>query len=184
MLVIEGSDNLGKTTLAKKIVRYVWDNDKYPCMYSWMTRPNQETFDFFESYRMMINPYTVQDRFHLGAVAYHKDKLSMEQVRIIDNWIYDVGGMIVILYANDEDWYRKLIRNDTRGNLLADVTLCRANSVFKDICLNHATNWPYYQVFDISNDFFVEDSVAEAIAKLWMNRRRQFIVRLLANVAV
>jgi hypothetical protein len=180
MLVIEGSDALGKTTFAKKIVRYVMDHDKYPCMYSWMTRPNEATFDFFESYKMWINPYTVQDRFHLGALAYHKDKLPSNRIHTVNDWIYGINGFIVVLYAEDEKWYREHINQDTRGNLLANDILCKANSIFKKIGRSSHRHHPYFS-FNVCNGFVGDDAV-ERIAECWMRQRRNHIEKLLFKI--
>jgi len=179
-LIIEGSDNLGKTTFAKKLVRYIWDHDKYPVMYSWMTRPNETTFDFFKSYKMMLNPYTVQDRFHLGALAYHKDKISGESLNWMDEWIRDIGGFIILFFASDEDWYKEHIAEDKRGNLLASEILCRANSIFTQIAFGHHLLHPKVNYrFDISEGQFISDKVVKMIAEHWIKQRREFIRSIL-----
>jgi len=147
-----------------------------------MTRPNEETFDFFESYKMMINPYTVQDRFHLGALAYHEDKLSPERVGTIEDWIYATGGLMVVLYAADEKWYREWIEKDIRGNLLANDKLCKANSIFKKIGRSNQNHSPYFS-FDISWSRFIEDGSIERIAECWMERRRQHVENLLRRAS-
>jgi len=181
-LIIEGSDNLGKTTFAKKLIRYIWDHDKYPVMYSWMTRPNEETFDFCESYKMMLNPYTVQDRFHLGALAYHKNKLSFSSLNLVEHWIENCGGLVVLFYAENESWYENYISKDKRGNLLDIQTLCKANSVFKRIALRKHKLHPMIDyAFDISEKHFPSDTAVKFIANDWIRKRREFIMEILEN---
>lgn len=178
-LIIEGSDDLGKTTFAKKLIRYIWDHDKYPVMYSWMTRPNETAFDFFKSYQMMLNPYTIQDRFHLGAIAYHKDKITVEHLDHIEEWIREAGGLVVLFFAEDEKWYKEHLAKDKRGNLLANEILCKANSVFTQIATNqHPLRPSFSYAFDISGGQFVEDKFVELIAGCWIARRRSFIEQL------
>ncbi len=171
MLIIEGSDCLGKTTFAKKLVRYVMANSHYPCIYSWMTRPNEDTFDFLYHYKLMINSYTVQDRFHLGALVYHEDKLPIENLRRIEEWIKLAGGLVVLFYASNEDWYERYINADERGNLLANDILCKANSRFKDIVEQPRFN--YY--FDISHRTFPSDYWVGVIGDHWISKRRQHL---------
>jgi archaellum biogenesis ATPase FlaH len=179
-LIIEGSDNLGKTILAKKLVRYVIDHGNYPVMYSWMTRPNEATFDFFTSYKMMLNSYTVQDRFHLGALAYHNNRISKRHLEYIEQWIENRGGFVVLLYANDEDWYKHHIARDDRGNLLANDALCKANSVFKKMAIGKHRLHPIIKyVFDISNERFVDDRCVQTIAEDWMRKRRESMKTIL-----
>lgn len=181
-LIIEGSDDLGKTTFAKKLIRYIWDHDEYPVMYSWMTRPNEATFDFFKSYKMMLNPYTIQDRFHLGAIAYHKNKILAEHLNWIEEWIRDVGGFVVLLFAIDEDWYKKHLAKDKRGNLLANEILCDANSVFRQIGINQHPLHPRFEyAFDISGGCFIEDKFVKIIAEQWIAKRQRAIEQLLGK---
>lgn len=175
-LIIEGSDDLGKTTFAKKLIRYIWDHDEYPVMYSWMTRPNEATFDFAKSYKMMLNSYTVQDRFHLGAIAYHKDKITAEHLNWIEELIRDAGGLVVLFFAEDENWYKEHIAKDKRGNLLANEILCKANSVFTQIAMDrHPLRPSFSYAFDISGGHFVEDKFVKIIAEHWIEKRRRFI---------
>ncbi|GAG05660.1 unnamed protein product, partial [marine sediment metagenome] len=114
MLIIEGSDCLGKTTLAKKIVLKMMEKG-YPTIYSHMGRPNEQLFDFFLDYKKMINPCAVMDRFHLGGLAYHHGKISPPRLEIINAWIRSVGGLIVVLYAGNGIQYRERLKNDERG---------------------------------------------------------------------
>lgn len=182
MLIIEGSDNLGKTTFAKKLIKYIWDHDKYPCMYSHMTRPNEATFDFFKDYEMMINPYTIQDRFHLGAIAYHENKITTEHLNRIDEWIRDAAGFVVLLFAEDEDWYRKWLSKDRRGNLLTNDKLCKANSIFTQIATQeHSLHPDFAYAFDLSNGHFVSDKNIELIAERWIERRRWTMEQILGR---
>lgn len=181
-LIIEGSDDLGKTTFAKKLIRYVWDHDEFPVMYSWMTRPNETTFDFLESYKMMLNPYTIQDRFHLGALAYHKDKITAEHLNWIEELIRDIGGLVVLFFAEDETWYKEHLAKDKRGNLLANEILCEANFIFARIAMGqHSLRPKFSYAFDISGGQFVEDKFVELIAGCWIARRRKFIQTILGD---
>ena len=173
MLVIEGSDCLGKTTLAKKIVEKVM-NRGYPAIYSHMGRPNESIFDFFLSYKKMINPYFVMDRFHLGGLAYHHNKISQQKLQIINAWIRSVGGLIVILYASAEDKYRKRLENDKRGNLLSIEKLCAGNTFFKKYALNNDSDYN----FNIipcgypNNINYVNDYDIDEIVNKWVQRRQ------------
>jgi len=173
MLLIEGSDNLGKTVLAKKIVRKISDMG-LPVVYSWMTRPNENVFDFFLSYKKLLNPYAVQDRFHLSGMAYHYDKISCQRLQIINAWIRSVGGLIVVLYAADEEWYRTRLEQDDRGNLLPVDKLCAANKFYKryvaqtgdcDYGFNILTKHIDHPSFP--NDYDIDELINE-----WLKRRQ------------
>jgi len=177
MLIIEGSDCLGKTTFAKKVVKRVSELG-YPVVYSWMTRPNESIFDFFLDYRKMINPYSVQDRFHLGGLAYHHNKIFPRELKIINSWIRSVGGLIVVLFAGDEEWYEQRIREDERGNLLNWPILCEANKIFKEYGLGGDCDFSLdilpencQQPVPKKIPCFVENIGIETIMREWINRR-------------
>jgi thymidylate kinase len=176
MLLIEGSDCLGKTIFAKKIVRYV-SNRGLPVSYGWMTRPNESLFDFFLDYKDLIHPYTVQDRLHFSGMAYHDNKISPVQLQIINSWIRSVGGIIVIFYASSEKFYEQRIRKDNRGNILSWPALCRANTFYKEYVQKGGD---YDCAFDIISEnemyhneqvSFVDDKWVEIIASDWIARR-------------
>lgn len=178
MLIIEGADCLGKTILAKKIVQKVSDMG-LPVVYSHMTRPNDEKFDFFQSYKLLINPYAIQDRFHLSGVAYHKDKISKRNLQIINAWIRSVGGMIIILYAGDVQRYRQRIESDKHRHLLNTMAMRNANFVFSQYAIERD-----YFSFDILPNRrklnspilttlnWVKDSDVDEIVEEWLIRRR------------
>lgn len=179
MLLIEGSDCLGKTILAKKIVRKISDMS-LPVTYGWMTRPNEDVFDFFLDYKKLLNPYAVQDRFHISGLAYHDDKISVECLQIINGWIRGVGGIIVVLYAEDENWYRERLENDERGNILPVDKLCAANKFYKRFSTKGSTDLDYafnilpeicYDEFN-GKPNFVSDFDARELIIDWLKRRR------------
>lgn len=175
MLIIEGSDCLGKSTLAKKIVRKV-SAMGVSVVYSWMTRPNEELFDFFHAYKDMMNPCAVQDRFHFGGMAYHVNKIPPMNLQIINSWIHSIGGMIVVLYAHDREWYRRLLENDDRGSILPIDAMCKGNdwfNVWKDKAGADYTFNILPSVWDPSNKTpnYVKDHDVDELISEWIKRR-------------
>ena len=178
MLIIEGSDCLGKTTVAKKIVNKMMEKG-YPTIYSHMGRPNEQLFDFFLDYKKMINPYAVQDRFHLGGLAYHHNKITPQKLQIINSWIRSVGGMIVVLYAEDEQWYKQRLENDERGNLLPIVKMLDGNAFFRNFSTSGGMDSEYS--FNISPTIggrvdscyvnYVDDYDIDKLINEWIQRR-------------
>lgn len=175
MLIIEGSDCLGKTTLAKKIVVKMMEKG-YPTVYSHMTRPNESIFDFFLNYKKILNPCAVQDRFHLGGLAYHHDKITPQKLQIINAWIRAKGGLIVVLYAGDEVAYRKRLENDKRGNMLTIDKMCAGNNFFKRYALNQDKDWRFNIMPSMMNSLevpmYVSDFDIDEIVDEWIQRRQ------------
>lgn len=70
MFIIEGSDCVGKTTLAHKIVKSLNDLG-WPHVYQHMTKlPACWGNDAMCNYRRLMNPYVVMDRFHMSESLY------------------------------------------------------------------------------------------------------------------
>lgn len=172
MLVIEGPDNVGKTVFAKAIVKYVVEHDCHSVMYQHMTRQNG-SFNFFEDYKPLINPYAVQDRFHLGGLAYHEGVINVSQLRIIEGWIYGNGGLIILLHASDHRWYEERIHLDNRGNILDLPVMVEANFRYHNMI---EKGGPRIDVrWDVSGEHFPDEAFVESVAEQWIERRREIL---------
>jgi len=129
MLIIEGSDCLGKTTFANLLVSEAAKRNTYPIFYSHMSRPNK-AFDFFNHYTDMMSKFAVQDRFHIGGIVWH-NKIKQPALDIIEGRLRALGSRTIVVYANDLKWYEDRIRNDNRGNMLPTEFMINANLWFK-----------------------------------------------------
>ncbi len=158
MLIIEGSDCLGKTTFAKKLLTEAGGyKHKFPTYYSHMSRPNS-SFNFFSHYRDMMSKYAIQDRFHLGGIVWH-NAISQPRLEILDGQLKALGSMTIIMYASDFNWYRKRIEADDRGNLLSVDDMCMANKEYY-LLANEQTDVTLRPVVDFKIDLtpLVEES--------------------------
>lgn len=129
MLILEGSDNLGKTTVAQEIVIQAKALMDHHFQYRHMSRP-KEDFDFFLDYKKMIKATpltTVQDRFHLGGLIWHEDKISRASLKVIEGWVHANFGLVVIFYTEDHTGYRKMLESDTRNQMFGVDKMCQAN---------------------------------------------------------
>lgn len=129
MLIIEGADRLGKTTAIQSMRKELklWNP---PILYSHMSRPNEDEFDFYLDYVPLISTYTIQDRFHLGGIVWHKDKITIGHLQRIETWLELVGSVIVVFYASDFRWYENWIKADDRSNMLSVDLMLEANQQY------------------------------------------------------
>lgn len=125
MLILEGSDCLGKTTFANLLVKMAAEDVRFPIYYAHMTRPNK-AFDFFWHYHERITRFAVQDRFHLGGIIWH-NAINQCNLNIIEKWIEQVDSMIIVFYASDTNWYVNKLKEDKRENMLTQDTMIEAN---------------------------------------------------------
>lgn len=129
MLIIEGADHLGKTTAAKALVKLAADHRRYPIWYAHMSRPN-EAFDFLHDYQDMSSKFAVQDRFHLGGLVWHKDKITPNSLKIIEGRLMALGSVCIVFYTSDEDWYKEALSHGKDEMFSPDVIMA-ANRRFR-----------------------------------------------------
>ncbi len=175
MLILEGSDCLGKTTFAKLLLKEADGRERFPTFYSHMSRPNK-SFNFWTHYKDMMTIYAVQDRFHLGGIVWHQ-AIWQGRLEIIEGWLRSIGSMIIVFYASDEQWYRDMIEKDERGNLLPVEEMCRANSNYAGLALVLRDEKPIVDFsFDIKSPNnmarFPDSYIAGQIVSEWFARLR------------
>jgi hypothetical protein len=104
-------------------------NQVRPIRYQHMSRPNL-AFDFFEDYRDMVSVHAVQDRFHLGALAYHDNVLDEARLRLIESWLQQFASITVLMVAPDEDWYKWHLTHESKQEMFTVDRLMEANRTF------------------------------------------------------
>ncbi len=174
MLIIEGSDCLGKTTFANLLFEVakemIHNQGLHHIVYQrHMTRPIP-SFDFFYDYQDMISKFAIQDRFHLGGIVWH-DKISQAELEIIEGWLQSVGSMTVIFYTSEMEWYRERLGEDERGNLLSIDKMFQANVDYKDMVHRIYKRTPKVNcAFNMNGINYPTRSDAVGIINAWFER--------------
>jgi len=165
MLIIEGSDNTGKTTMAKRMVELCPGTT-----YEHLGRPDENTFNFFLDYKPMIDANFVRDRFHIGGIVYHKNKITRQTLPVIEKWLQEVGSLIIIMYCSDERAYEQKLQ-DGRKQMFDNKQLIERNRDFIRIIHRMAPLQPHYDFgWDISPRKFSEFNYPnDTILKMWIN---------------
>ncbi len=108
MLIIEGPDCSGKTTLCKKLLKAINDQPNWGgYIYSHFTRLPPR-FDYYWGYVDRMSPCVVQDRFHMSEIVYSKVRgepsspLDPLTYQMVDAKITLMGGMVVLVEADPE----------------------------------------------------------------------------------
>ncbi len=107
MLILEGAGRLGKSTAASRLNELAIQRG-----WTWVQKRkmNKPGPDFDWRYQNLIEPEIIQDRFHLGGLAYHhQDETQLDEIRvqIINSWIHATGGIIVLFYTDNMAFYGK-----------------------------------------------------------------------------
>lgn len=176
MFIIEGADDLGKTTAAKRMVKLAGtmsgtlnDQFKFPIRYQHMSRPNPH-FDFFHDYRDMIGRWAVQDRFHLGALAWHEveeTKLTHDKLKLIEGLLASVGGCIVIFINSDYRAYEARLK-ESRKTEMFEVTKILEGNVRYNEHIRYQSNVDV--MWDIAEVGYPTDDTLTRWIAMWCSR--------------
>lgn len=166
MIVVEGSDLLGKTTASKTMVK-IARSMGHMALYAHMSRP-PESFKFsVPEYAALMNPFFIYDRFHYGATVWHKDCMDDCVFQIIHSKIRAIGGLCVVLFTSDEDWYSSALVKDDKSHLHFSVgDLLVANRQYKSGFRKESDFF-----FDIKDGQFPTENRLYGIVEQWLLRR-------------
>lgn len=137
MLILEGPDLVGKTTLAKKLVAAA-HKAFMPASYTHFSRL-PDCWKFPSSYRHYITCYGVCDRFHMSEIAYSEArgdarKLNVEGYRLIDTWCRLQGSVTVLIRAKPGVISaRYAAKSNSRDEMYKDSVIERANDTYRAI---------------------------------------------------
>jgi thymidylate kinase len=139
MLIIEGPDGVGKTTLAKKLLGNFTDR-----VYAHFTRL-PPSFDYYWGYVERMGRRVVQDRFHLSEIAYAQargetPKLCPETYRLVDGRLRLIGAYMVLVTATEE-----LVRSRWDPTQMYDVEkTVKACQIYNDIARSVGSGRDYH----------------------------------------
>lgn len=172
MFIIEGADHLGKTTLAHKVVDEAV-RQGIPAFYSHMGRP-PEGFDWLNHYRLRMQTYAVQDRFHLGSLIWHEGVMNQAKLRLIEGWLYSQASFILVM-TGERNWYLSWLDTDNRDQLFDRDKIKDANTIYTfmalktvDIQFCRPTIDTHYQIR--SEDGFPDDEQISDWVEQWRFR--------------
>lgn len=124
MFIIDGPDNVGKTTLANSVIRAA-NYMGVPARYVHSTRPS-DCFNFGSDYLDWMTKWGVHDRFHLSNLAYQGEEIKRGQDRqvistLAFHWLEGEikrrGAFHVLLIPKDIDTYKQLLDKDMRDQM-------------------------------------------------------------------
>jgi hypothetical protein len=174
MLIIEGADLLGKTTLCRRLLAELPGHE-----YAHLSRPDPG-FDHFWGYMGRCSPQLVQDRFHMSEAAYamataRGSMLTPEVYRLVDGQLRSMGAYTVLLTAHDELLRRRCLEAD-RPEMFDTDTIVRANGWFGKLSTPRATAYTCdvdYRVSLSDEEPYITEADVHAILESYAARRRE-----------
>lgn len=147
MLIIEGCDQAGKTTLARECVKELVRRG-LPMMYGHLDKPPQ-SWDKYWSYRELVCRHVVMDRFHMSHLAYRAvdrepHDLTPLKYAMVDAEITLKGGLVVVLLPTNTFISRRF-ETKNRDEMYSHEHVLKVNEVFHDIAAIHEP-WNGYTV--------------------------------------
>lgn len=158
MLIIEGPDLVGKTTLCKKLVELLPGH-----IYSHLTRLPDE-FDRYWGYVERMSPGVVQDRFHMSEICYatmrgdlDKSQLDPETYRLVDAKLRLLGAMTVVVFGSNELMHERLWDKELRqGEMYRATQIENVNRIFRDLVQKNGTCPPELTHYEVDCDLWIE----------------------------
>lgn len=133
MIIIEGTDGVGKTTLAEKLAQELgWQ-------YRHLSRLPDSFHRFFD-YIPMIKSGVVQDRFHMSEIAYcHGRNEPIEIWKMQPAYYIALDRMLIsrgvtqVLITADEEFLREQFEKDKQDEMYKFDVIRRANEAYYEI---------------------------------------------------
>lgn len=174
MLIVEGTDGIGKTTLCQRLLcelqesrPYVYRHlSKLPVCWKW---PG--------SYWEHIARHVVQDRFHMSEIVYRivrneQQRLTPEMYRLLDARLRLVGAFTVVIVASKDVIARE---HEKRDNIHTLEQHYVADHKYRDIInyegistYNFKVDWDFTCI--VTNTYPAED---DTLCKLILSRYKQ-----------
>ena len=137
MLIIEGPDLVGKTTLAHECVREL-NKRGFPHVYAHLSKL-AASFDKVHGYIPLMHRHVVQDRFHLSRLAYgrhfkNQDVLTDNEMRWLQAKLWLQGAFTVLLLAKpDGVFLRKQWAERGRAEMYEIDGIVEVNKVYHQL---------------------------------------------------
>jgi len=146
MLIIEGTDLVGKTTLCNELIKQTLLY-RYPIIYQHFGKlPKADVWDYFEDYIPFINQRVCMDRFILSEVAYGNtirghSEISPDDYRELDGWLR-INQSVTVLIVAEQDWLKKQLdeKYHQRNELFEAQQIIDVNEYYRDLA-HGGTDW-------------------------------------------
>ena len=142
MLIVEGPDLVGKTTLCNALVLKILEitkqvDEPIECHVDHFTSADSKMtpLDYYERFV----PWTVSDRGHVGEFVYGtvcrdgECHLPPNKMRIVEGMMHAVGGLLVIVHATPGAYEQLLHRHHDRGEEFDQDQCSEINALYNQM---------------------------------------------------
>jgi len=166
MLIVEGSDCVGKTTFCHKLIKALEDHG--PWIYQHLDPP-PPLWHFPKSYFPIMSQHIIQDRFHMSEIVYSEaremePRLSWNDYRTIDAIHRCLGGVTVVLTANAQ----VIEHNYSSNELYSLETALKVDRLFRHHIDNPQVDCDFHWN---SHGFYPDQEFLERVLMLYLERQ-------------
>jgi hypothetical protein len=169
MLIVEGADLVGKTTLCRDFIKGTGHTHQY-CHFGLLS----EDWDYYHDYLQFVHARVVMDRFFLSELVYgtvipERDPgFSSLGLDLLQSYARLTGAYTVVIVTAGTTLKNRYFERPEHFSL--DVVLS-ANALFRELCLGHSLNG-YRPVIDheihlSSKEEFVTPSMLENLIECY-----------------
>ena len=183
MLIIEGSDLVGKTTFARKLVEYLNGLD-VPVIYAHFGLL-PASWNYYWDYLDHMNRRVVMDRFIMSEVVYGAacrghSQIDASTYRLLDARIRLYNGVTVVMTAKPTFIEEQYTKHKDRETFQLDDVLA-VNALYREIAARHRLRFGQEEwVMDVDHwinvtdaDHYACDANVERVANTWLERYNQ-----------
>ena len=185
MLIVEGTDLVGKTTLCKTLVERL-NAQGHGHIYAHFSRL-PKNHDFLYGYLERASPRIVQDRFHMSEPVYayvrnEQTPLKPERYRLIDGYLRQLSAYTVVITCTaDELFHYRYERHAEREMYRVDQVI-KANDGFQQMIseqTDYRPDWDHLITVNVENPYPTESDIQtilreynERLASVFADRDR------------
>jgi len=170
MIVVEGTDLLGKTTLCHELVKRL-NAAEMPHIYQHFSKL-PECFDWAAHYFPFMTRMVVMDRFYMSRQAYGRTfenqyVLTDEEYRILDAALRLVGGFTIVCVADDDEFIRLQYADlpTSRQEVYPLDGIVKVNGEFKRIVDSNPWDYDFDYVIPVGKAGWPSDHTKDIVER-------------------
>lgn len=157
MLIVEGSDLVGKTSLCNALIERLCERGHPMIPQHFGLLP--KSWNYYRDYLPFMNTRTVMDRFIMSEIVYgltlrSSTPLTPEIYRVLDAHLRLQGSVTVVVIATD-NWLYQQIQDKyaSRDEKFKPEQILRVNSAFNDLTADEHNSNVLWRSYDVDYDF-------------------------------
>lgn len=173
MIILEGTDHVGKTHAAQVMCEIVGERLGRPpaSLYGHMSRP-REDFDHVTEYARRVR-VGVQDRFHLGSIVYGRilgggTFATARRMRVVQSYLRWSGCHVVVFLCDRSELARRLTASVNREEMYRHDQILDAGEAYRMLAGASNMGEPYAdETVDVTDRWPTREELTAIVDRWW-----------------